>query len=53
MSCNTNQNTIIQDQKQVILLMITDNNKWHYLALKSIRNEQGFVKPTQSVSRLF
>ena len=40
-------------QKQVILLMITDNNKWHYLALKSIRNEQGFVKPTQSVSRLF
>ena len=33
--------------------MIIDNKKWHYLALKSIRNEQGFVKPTQSISRLF
>ena len=33
--------------------MITDNNKWHYLALKCILNEQGFVKPTQSISRLF
>ena len=33
--------------------MITDNIKWHYLALKSISNEEGFVKPTQAISRLF
>ena len=33
--------------------MITDNIKWHYLALKSISNEEGFVKLTQAISRLF
>ena len=40
-------------QYQVVLLIITDNIKWHYLALKSISNEEGFVKPTQAISRLF
>ena len=38
---------------QVVLLMITDNNKRHYLALKSISTNDGFVKPTQSISILF
>ena len=27
--------------------MITDNIKWHYLALKSISTNDGFVKPIQ------
>ena len=38
---------------QVVLLMITDKIKWHYLALKSISMNEGFVKSTQSISRLF
>ena len=38
---------------QVVLLMITDNIKWHYLALKSISTNDGLVKPIQSLSRLF
>ena len=33
--------------------MITDNIKWHYLALTSISTNNGFVKPTQAISRLF
>ena len=37
---------------QIVLLMITDNIKRHYLALKSISTNDGFVKPTQSISRL-
>ena len=40
-------------QYQVVLLIITDNIKWHYLVLKSISNEEGFVEPTQAISRLF
>ena len=38
---------------QVLLLMITDGNKWHYLALKSILTRDGKVKHTQCISRLF
>ena len=39
--------------------MITDNNqenteeKWHYIALKSIPTDDGFIRPTRSVSALF
>ena len=33
--------------------MITDNIKWHYLALKSISTNDGFIKPIQPLSRLF
>ena len=33
--------------------MITDNTKWHYLASKSVPTNDGFMKPTQSISRLF
>ena len=33
--------------------MITDNTKWHYLALKSNLTDNGFMKPTQNISRLF
>ena len=40
-------------RNQVVLLMITNNINWHYLALKSISMNYGFMKPTQSISRLF
>ena len=33
--------------------MITDGEKWHYLALKSILTNDGYMEPTQSISRLF
>ena len=39
--------------KQVVLLMITDGVKWHYLALKSIPTSDGYMRPTQSISKLF
>ena len=44
---------------QVVLLMITDNeqedteDKWHYIALKSELTDDGYKKPTQSLSRPF
>ena len=31
---------------EAVLLVITDKVKWHYLALKSISTNDGFVKPT-------
>ena len=38
---------------EVVLLMITDGVKWHYLALKSIPASGGYMRPTQNISRLF
>ena len=38
---------------QVVLLMIIDGVKWHYLALKGILTSDGHMRPTQSISRLF
>ena len=38
---------------QVVLLMIIDGVKWHYLALKGIITSDGHMRPTQSISRLF
>ena len=46
-------------KNQVVLSMITDNNqedapdKWHYLALKSEITDDGYKKPTKSISRSF
>ena len=41
-------------KSQVVLLMITDGEKkWHYTALKSEPTEDGFIRPTKSLSRLF
>ena len=40
-------------KNQVVLLMITDGKKWHYIALKSEQTEDGFIRPTKSLSRLF
>ena len=40
-------------KNQVTLLQITDNKgTWHFLALKSIPTEDGFMRPTKSFSRL-
>ena len=33
--------------------MITDGKKWHYIALKSERTDDGFNRPIRSLSRLF
>ena len=44
---------------QIVLLMITDNeqedteDKWHYIALQSELTDDGYKKPTQSLSRPF
>ena len=42
-------------ENQVALLMITivEVNKWHYVALKSVRTDDGFNRPIRSLSRLF
>ena len=40
-------------KNQVVLLMVTDIEKWNYTALKSEPTEDGFIRPTKSLSRLF
>ena len=40
-------------KNQVVLLMITDGEKWHYIALKSEPTDYGFIRPTKSLSKLF
>ena len=33
--------------------MITNDKKWHYIALQSVLNQNGFNRPIRSLSRLF
>ena len=40
-------------ENQVVLLMITNGEQWHYIALKSVRNDDRFNRPIRSLSRLF
>ena len=40
-------------KNQVVLLMITDGKKRHYIALKSEPTDDGFNRPIRSLSRLF
>ena len=40
-------------ENQVVLLMITNGEKWHYIALKSVHTAGGFNRPIRSLSRLF
>ena len=40
-------------ENQVVLLMITNGEQWHYIALKSVRTADGFNRPIRSLSRLF
>ena len=42
-----------KSENQVVLLMITDGEKWHYIALKSAHTDDGFNRPIRSLSRLF
>ena len=37
-------------ENQVVLLMITDGKKWHYLALKSVRTTNGYNRPVINLS---
>ena len=50
-----NEKTIYNRKRenQVVLLMITNGEKWHYIALKSERTDDGFNCPISSLSRLF
>ena len=40
-------------KNQVVLLMITNGKKWHYITLKSEPTDDGFNRPTNSLSTLF
>ena len=40
-------------ENQVVLLMITNGEKWHHIALKSERADDGFNCPARSLSGLF
>ena len=40
-------------ENQVVLLMITNGEKWHYIALKSKLTDDGLNRPIRSLSRLF
>ena len=40
-------------KNQIVLLMITDGEKWHYIALKSEPTDDGFNRRTKSLSKLF
>ena len=40
-------------ENQVVLLVITTGEKWHYIALKSVPTDDGFNCPIRSLSRLF
>ena len=40
-------------EDQVVLLRITDGEKWHYIALKSERTEDGFNHPIKSLYKPF
>ena len=40
-------------ENQVVLLMITNGEKWHYIALKSVRIDDGVNRPIRSLSILF
>ena len=39
-------------KNQVVLLMITNGKKWHYIALKSEPTDDGFNPPTKSLFKL-
>ena len=39
-------------KKQVLLLKVSNGNKWHFLALKSEQEENDCMKPTKSFSKL-
>ena len=40
-------------ENHVVLLMITNGEKWYYIDLKSEHTDDGFNRPIRSLSRLF
>ena len=40
-------------KNKAILLEITEGKKWHYVALKIVRKNNGYNRPVGSLSRLF
>ena len=40
-------------ENQVVLLMITNGEPWHYIALKGVRTDDGFNRPIRSLSIIF
>ena len=40
-------------ENQVILLMISNGEKWHYIALKSERTDDGVNRPIRSLTKLY
>ena len=40
-------------KNQVVLLMVTNGKKWHYVVLKSEPTDDAFNRPIKSLSRLF
>ena len=40
-------------ENQVVLLMITNGEQWHYIALKREPTDDGFNRPIRRLSRLF
>ena len=40
-------------ESQVVLLMITNGEKWHYISLKSESTDDRFNRSLRSLSRLF
>ena len=42
-----------KSENQMVLLMITNGEKWDYIALKSERTDGAFNRPIKSLSRLF
>ena len=40
-------------ENQVVLLIITNGEQWHYIVLKSVSSDDGFNCPTRSFFRLF
>ena len=40
-------------KNKAILLEITEGKKWHYVALKIVRKNNGYNRPVRSLSRLF
>ena len=52
--CHVYKSKYYHERKnQVLLLMITDGEKWNYTALKSKQTEDGLIRPTKSLCRLF
>ena len=40
-------------ENEAVLLMITNGEQWHYIALKSVRTDDRFNRPIRSLPRLF